>query len=180
MTRKICWTINVIIILTLVWLNFVPSGVLVIDHQIGERSANVTDFRPGEKLIAFQKDGDQTFHTLTGSPIFFHIRTPRQFQKLDAEITYRAFESAAVEFGEQTGEELYEFVYEDLEIIPDGKWHTTTVSLDLGRMYYHKDTKRYQFSFITNKNVDISAIKSTFTKPPITINKALDKYRPSS
>jgi len=163
----------------LVWANFVPSGELKIDYKVGESSASVTDFRPGEKLHAFQKD-DREFHTLIGSPIFFHIRTPRPFQKLDAEITYRANEPATVQFGEQTGPELYEFAYDTLEIIPDGKWHTTTVSLDLGRMYYHEDTKRYQFSFITDKNIDISGINATFTKPPITLNRILDKFRPSS
>lgn len=180
MTRKILWTINIVIILTLVWLNVVPHGRLHIDYDVGKKNAHVTDFRPGEKLIPFQQEPGVTFHTLTDSPVYFHVRTPRPFQQAEISIEYRAKEKTNLVFGDQTGPELYEFVYENIETIPDGKWHTANVSIDLGRMYYHKDTKRYQFSFITDENIDVAALTITFEKPPITIARALDYFRNSN
>ncbi len=124
-------------------------------------------------MIPFQTEDGETFHTLIDSPVFFHVRTPRPFQTATVDITYRAEKAITVSFGDQTGPELFEFVYEQLAIIPDGQWHTTQITVDLGQLFYHTDTKRYQFSFITDGKIDIAGFSAVFEKPPITSERIL-------
>jgi len=172
-TRKISIATATSVLMWLFWVNFIPLGTLAIQYDIGEKSSYVTDFRPGERMIPFQTEDGETFHTLIDSPVFFHVRTPRPFQTATVDITYRAEKAITVSFGDQTGPELFEFVYEQLAIIPDGQWHTTQITVDLGQLFYHTDTKRYQFSFITDGKIDIAGFSAVFEKPPITSERIL-------
>lgn len=159
------------LLLWLLWQNYVPVGKLYIHHDLSNPSSKVTDFRPGELMIPWQTADGKTFHTLKNGPIFFHIHTPRPFQKATFTIHYRTSNEHIPQFGDQTGPELYEFVYTPLDIIPDGQWHTAQVEFDLGRMYYHETTHRYQFSFTNVENLDIAGFDVEFIKPPITPNR---------
>lgn len=147
----------------------------MIHHDLGKPSSRVTNFRPGERMIPWQKDGERTFHTLKEGPIFFHVHTPRPFQTATFDILYRARTLHTPQFGDQTGPELYEFLYQPLSIIADGQWHTTRVELDLGRMYYHVATRRYQFSFENVDDLDIAGFEVLFEKPPITPQRVWEK-----
>ncbi len=169
--RLLVWITIIFFVLWLVVKNIVPFGKLSIHHQLNNPSSRVTDFRPGERLIPWQKSGERVYHTLKGSPIFFHVLTPRPFQTADFTIEYRLATTSTVMFGDQTGQELYEFNYVPMTVIPDGEWHRTTISIDLGRMYYQQSTHRYQFSFVTDALIDIAGFDVVFRKSPLSIEK---------
>lgn len=158
------------LILVLAWLfaqDFVPSGTLILTQDFKQKQLYFDDFRPGERLIPFLHEGDRVYHRLISSPIYFHIRTPRPFERITFVIDYRTAQKTDLQFGGQNGVSLSDFAYESVPIIPDNQWHTANISFDLSKLRYHPTELRYQFSFQITSSVDIGALIARFEKKPL-------------
>ncbi len=84
----------------LVWQEFVPSGVFVVEKIMGKPSPFLDDLLPGSRASLPHKDaqGDMV-QSLTGDPVYLFVHPHRSFETITAEIWFKNTSIPLIEFG---------------------------------------------------------------------------------
>jgi len=103
LTRIIQAIVILIPLVVLGWLgvqNFIPSGTFVVRHSVVMPSSFIDALVPPERVTVPTKDVDGSwFQSIIGDPVFFFVHPHRQFETVDATITFRNTNTPIVEFG---------------------------------------------------------------------------------
>lgn len=83
--RLILWLILLAVIIFLLWQWIIPSGQISYNYNFYSDSGFIGKLSPKERVLP-PKSGQQA---VIGNPVYFAVRTPRQFEQAKLSITYK-------------------------------------------------------------------------------------------
>lgn len=113
------------------WLcieNFVPSGTFSIVHSVHDSSSFIDALAPHERVSDPKKDTEGNWmQTITDDPVFFFVHPHREFDTVDATVTFRNTNTPIVELGALAATNPERYILEPLQnlIIDQSKWSRT-------------------------------------------------------
>ncbi len=89
--RVIVWVVPLLFLGWLLNRNFVPGGTFTVHFVPGQENALVSNFATKEpyQFIGTEPDTGDAFQLITESPVYFTVKTPRPFPKVNVQVTYR-------------------------------------------------------------------------------------------
>lgn len=105
---------------------FVPSGVFVVDHIVGEKSPFIDELQPGNRVesVAQTKFGDAQ-QAIIADPVFFFLHPHTDFDDVEFEVWFKNADLPIVELGvlSQTNPEQYTLLPLHNRLIDESSWY---------------------------------------------------------
>lgn len=137
--RLFLWILLIVVFFGLFWLKIVPSGEITYVLRPDKRSDQIGEFKPDDRLGEDSRD----FFTILGNPVYFTLRPPRHFERVEMTIKYRNPDNLGlVEAGILADGKLWQYKMEPIENRAidqiSGVWHTIKED---GVMFLQKEKK---------------------------------------
>ncbi|MBI4133782.1 hypothetical protein HY478_04150 [Candidatus Uhrbacteria bacterium] len=82
------------------WQNFAPSGRLSARYEFDEISPFITSLLPGGRALPIIRDATGTpYQGMIGEPVYFRLRLPRRFDRVELEIRFQNQSQPILEVG---------------------------------------------------------------------------------
>ncbi len=146
--KIIIYCIPVLLFMLLAYKNLAVEGTIEAVYNFKEKSPFISVLRPQGRLSEIKKDSRGSyFQEVKDEPVYFDIRLPRPFQRVEVGLEYKNIDQPIFELGAMTDKERWQFDLKPVEnkvinFLLQDKFHWNTIEKD--GIYLFQKNKKYK------------------------------------
>ena len=176
--------VAICLVVFLIYQDFVPSGILIVENTIKERSAIFSDFYPNVRIREIECDeAGECWRTMTCDPLYFDITIPRNFDKARVIIEYKKdSEQEIFQIGLRKKGNEWNFQLKPLEKLENvGGWETAGATFSIPPEYIIDRQLKFMLSApemdINRREIQINSIQVILEREPITWQNFYPRFK---